>query len=66
MFILVLFLVICINIFAFEPNFYNSEMTSLVWKLLHDVINMHNLQIITDLYRFLVTKPQPCMTANHV
>ena len=42
--LIVLILVICINIFAFEPNLHISQMTSLASKLLDNVINMHNLQ----------------------
>ena len=42
MFILVL--VICIYIFAFEPNLHINQMTSLACKLLDNIINMHNLQ----------------------
>ena len=40
----VLVLVICINIFAFEPNLHLSQMMSLACKILNDAINMHNLQ----------------------
>ena len=42
----VLVLVICINIFALEPNLHISQMTSLACKLLDDIINMHNLQTL--------------------
>ena len=42
--LIVLVLVICINIFAFEPNLHISQMTSFACKMLGDVINMHNLQ----------------------
>ena len=44
LYMFVLVLVICINIFTFEPNLHISQMTSLASKLLDDVINMHNLQ----------------------
>ena len=42
--LIVLVLVICINIFAFEPNLHISQMMSLACKMLDDVINMHNFQ----------------------
>ena len=42
--LVVLVLVICINISAFDPNLHISQMTLLLCKLLHDVINMYNLQ----------------------
>ena len=38
MLLFVLVLVICINIFAFEPNLHISQMTSLAYILLEDVI----------------------------
>ena len=41
--VIVLVLVICINIFAVEPNLHIYQMTSLAYKLLDDVINMHDL-----------------------
>ena len=45
----VLVLVICINIFDFEPNLHISRMTSLACKILDDVINMHNKTIHAEM-----------------
>ena len=33
---------ICINIFAFEPNLHISQMTSHACEMLDGIINMHN------------------------
>ena len=42
-------LVLCINIFAFEPNLHISQMASLACKILDDVINVHNLTTRTEM-----------------